>query len=145
MEYEFCGAGDVATSIDVWFHAHPMSLKIQIWRLAFCALLWAIWSMKNSVIFHQGSFNDVGCFEMFQFDLVWWIKVEWDEQVTLVADSIRSPGYVEVPRKPRSGGCGNRKVIEKLKWILMAHIRVTLVKEALGVYLGIQWVGFSLV
>lgn len=94
----FVWAGDIGTTFDVWFHAFPKGPKILIQRMA-VALLLAIWRMRNMVVFTHGTFEEASCFEMFRFDLACWIKAEWIEHVPSVADLIRIPGCVEVPRK----------------------------------------------
>lgn len=63
------GVGDVALTFDLWFHAFSMGPKHMIWRMAFEALLWVSWRIRNRVIFRQGIFVEFGCLEMFCFDL----------------------------------------------------------------------------
>lgn len=55
----------------------------------------------NKVILCQGSFTDVGCFEIFQLNLVGGLRPSGVRIcMTPVADLIRSSRCVEMPRKP---------------------------------------------
>lgn len=65
MGYVFVCPQDMHIVFYSWFHfALPLHL-FQPWRLAFLALVWAIWIMCNKVIFRQASFDANACFELF--------------------------------------------------------------------------------
>lgn len=52
------------------------------------------------VLFRRKNFNEVGCFKSCHFDLVWWVKAEWNEHVLSIADLIQKLGSIEVSKKP---------------------------------------------
>lgn len=92
--------GDVVSIFDLWFHTYPKVSKVPIWRMTFIALVWTIWRLRNIAVFQWVVFCDGGCFEMFHFDVAWWVKAEWGEHVPCVADIIRSPESIEAPKRP---------------------------------------------
>lgn len=96
----FVGVRDVISNLDVWFHAFPMGEKMHIWQMECMTLIWSIWRKRNRIIFLRESFDEEGCFELYHFDLAWWMKVEWRDQVLLVCDTIQCPRSIKVPKKP---------------------------------------------
>lgn len=66
MEYEFHGAKDVVTNLDVWLHVFPRCQKKRIWKITGIALVWLIWRMINPIVFHRESLDEKSC-----FDLAW--------------------------------------------------------------------------
>lgn len=50
------------------------------------------------MVFPHDLFSIDGCFEIFCFNLAWWIKSEWGEGVLLVFDIDRNPGAVVLPK-----------------------------------------------
>lgn len=91
--------GDVVTCFNIWCHAIPKDPREPIWRMAFVALVWVIWKIRNRVIFRRETFDEESYFKMWHFELAWLVKIEWGKLVSLVADIIRSPGNIGAPKR----------------------------------------------
>lgn len=50
-EMTFVGLGNVVSTFDLWSHAYPNGSKVFLWCLAFIALVWIIWRLRNRTIF----------------------------------------------------------------------------------------------
>lgn len=57
------------------------------------------------MIFRHETFDDEGSFEMWRFNLAWWAKSKWGNQVSYMIDIIQSLEYIEVPRRPKKRKC----------------------------------------
>lgn len=82
----FVGIGNVDSTFDLWFNTVPNGPKVLIWRMAFIALLKAIWRIRNKVVFQHESFDNIGYLEMYRFDLAWWVKAKWGKNVPSIID-----------------------------------------------------------
>lgn len=109
LNIRFVGARDIGTCLNYWFNLHVRAQKLKIWHMAFAALIWSIWRAKNQAIFHQETFSEDWYFEMFCFNLSWWVKSEWGEHVLMVAEIAWCLGLIveALHLRVRRGGCGH--------------------------------------
>lgn len=69
--------------------------------MACVAMIRTIWRMRNQILFWRETFDEDVYFDMWWFDLAWWVKAKWGQHVSSMANNIWSPGYIELPRRPR--------------------------------------------
>lgn len=54
--------------------------------------------MRNRIIFHRESFDEEGYFRDVATHAILWIKAEWGEHVSSMANIMRNPSCVGVPK-----------------------------------------------
>lgn len=93
---KFCQSCSIIYSHEISFkytHKKKEDLENNIFSNA-----WSICKM-HWVIVQRDAFNENGCFDMFCFNLEWWAKRKWGDNVATVPNLIRCLREVEEPHQ----------------------------------------------
>ena len=81
-----------------WQHALPNKCSKEVWIMAFYAIIWSIWLLRNNMVFNGKVFDFKQTIDTIKFCIASWFKAKWPDCSNTLMDVVRFPNAIEIPR-----------------------------------------------
>ena len=80
-----------------WQCALPRNRCSKAWKMAFFAIVWSIWLMRNDMVFNNKGFDLRQMVDNIKFRIASWFKAKWPRSNESISELIRYPNLISVP------------------------------------------------
>ena len=79
-----------------WQHALPNKCYKVMWKMAFFAIIWSIWLLRNDLVFNGKVFDFQQTIDIVKFRIASWFKAKWPNCPNTLLDVVRFPNTIQV-------------------------------------------------
>ena len=85
-----------------WQCALPRNRCSKAWKMAFFAIVWSIWLMRNDIVFNNKGFDLRQMVDNIKFRIASWFKAKWPRSNESISELIRYPNLISVPLRVKA-------------------------------------------
>ena len=80
-----------------WQEALPVNSGNELWKMAFFAIIWSIWLMRNEMVFNGKVFDLRQILDIINLKIANWFKAKWPKCTNSILDIVRFPNIIKRP------------------------------------------------
>ncbi|EOY05119.1 Uncharacterized protein TCM_020207 [Theobroma cacao] len=91
----------MATLFSAWNEVVIKKGEIQIWKMAFFAMIWSMWLAGNEVVFEGKPWDHDQLYDLIKLRVATWAKVKWPREYGTILNTFAEPSVGAVLKKAK--------------------------------------------